>query len=56
MIDERRASEAAEKARLLAEETENAPPEPFLGVSEDALRNALVLVAAAAAGAGLYAS
>ena len=56
MIDERRAREAAEKARLEAMESENAPPKPALDVSEDTLRNVLLAVAAVAAGAGLYAS
>ena len=53
---ERRAREAAEKARLEATATENAPPKPMLDVSEDTLRNVLLAVAAVAAGAGLYAS
>lgn len=56
MIDERRAREAAEKARVEAMESENAPPKPALDVSEDTLRNVLLAVAAVAAGAGLYAS
>ena len=56
MIDERRAREAAEKARVEALESENAPSKPALDVSEDTLRNVLLAVAAVAAGAGLYAS
>ena len=56
MVNERRAREAAEKARLEATATENAPPKPMLDVSEDTLRNVLLAVAAVAAGAGLYAS
>ena len=56
ILDERRAREAAEKARVEAMESENAPPKPALDVSEDTLRNVLLAVAAVAAGAGLYAS
>jgi hypothetical protein len=56
MVNERLAREAAEKARLEATATENAPPKPMLDVSEDTLRNVLLAVAAVAAGAGLYAS
>ena len=56
ILDERRAREAAEKARVEAMESENTPPKPALDVSEDTLRNVLLAVAAVAAGAGLYAS
>lgn len=54
--DEKRALEAADLAALEATRAENTPPKPLINISEDQIRNALLLTAGLAAGVGLYAS